>query len=115
MSLGLHETRVRRQRRIRWTIAKWVITLGAILAAGIFAYRTGTSLAEREVISLNREIETLSDKAAELQSQNTELRANEILLEERLRVDRPETQPPPFRWPFIAAGSTVRRATAAKC
>ena len=71
--------------RIRWAIAKWVITLGAILAAGIFAYQTGTSLAEREVISLNREIETLSDKAAELQSQNTELRANEILLEQRLQ------------------------------
>lgn len=84
MSLGLHETRLRRQRRVRWAIAKWVITTSAILAAGIFAYRTGTSLAEREVVSLNREIETLSDKAAELQRQNTELQANEILLQQKL-------------------------------
>ncbi len=85
MSLGLHETRLRRQRRVRWAIAKWVITLALILSAGVFAYQTGTGLAEREVIGLNREIETLSDKAAALQRDNTELRANEILLQERLR------------------------------
>ncbi len=88
MSLGLHETRQRRQRRVRWTIAKWVITLGAIFAAGVFAYRTGTSLAERKVIALTREIETLSDKAADLQRQNTDLRANEILLAQRQREDK---------------------------
>lgn len=85
MSLGLHETRLRRRRRFRWAVVKWGITLGAVLAAGIFAYQTGSSLAEREVISLNREIDTLRDKAAELQRQNTELRANEILLEQRLQ------------------------------
>ena len=85
MSLGLHETRQRRQRRVRWTITKWVVALGAIVAAGAFAYRTGTGLAEREVIGLNREIAALGDKTAELQKQNTELRANEILLEQRLR------------------------------
>ncbi len=83
MSLGLHETRVRRQRRVRWTIAKWTITLGAILAAGVFAYRTGTGLAEREVVVLNRELTSLSDKVAALQKQNTELRATEILLNQR--------------------------------
>ncbi len=85
MSLGLHETRQRRQRRVRWAIAKWVISLGLIVAAGVFAYQTGTGLAEREVIGLNREIETLSDKAAALQRDNTELRANEILAQKRLR------------------------------
>ena len=85
MSLGLHETRLRRQRRFRWTMTKWVVALGAILMAGVFAYRTGTGLAERKVTTLAREIVTLSDKAAELQRQNTGLRANEILLEGRLR------------------------------
>ena len=85
MSLGLHETRQRRQRRFRWTITKWVLTLGLILAAGVFAYRTGTSLAERKVTNLAREIVTLNDKAAALQQQNMDLRANEILLEGRLR------------------------------
>jgi FtsZ-binding cell division protein ZapB len=85
MSLGLHETRQRRSRRFRWALTKWVIALGAIATAGVFAYRTGTGLAERKVTTLSREIVTLSDKAAALQQQNTELRANEILLEERLR------------------------------
>ena len=85
MSLGLHETRLRRRRRVRWTIAKWALALGAILAAGIFAYQTGSSLAEREVIGLNREIDTLREKADDLQRQNTELRANEILLDQRLQ------------------------------
>lgn len=86
MSLGLHETRQRRQRRFRWTIIKWVFTLAMILAAGMFAYRTGIGLAERKATNLAREIVTLSDKAAELQKQNTELRASEILLEGRLRT-----------------------------
>ncbi len=85
MSLGLHETRQRRQRRFRWTMTKWVVALGAIATAGVFAYRTGTGLAERKVTALAREIVTLSDKAAELQRQNTDLRANEILLDGRLR------------------------------
>jgi len=88
MSLGLHETRQRRQRRFRWAVTKWVVTLGLILAAGVFAYRTGTGLAERKVTTLAREIVTLSDKAAALQQQNTGLRANEIVLEERLRDAR---------------------------
>ena len=85
MSLGLHETRLRRRRRVRWTIAKWGLSLGAILAAGIFAYQTGSSLAEREVIGLNREIDTLREKTEDLQKQNTELRANEILLDQRIQ------------------------------
>ena len=85
MSLGLHETRLRRRRRVRWTIAKWAMAVGAILAAGIFAYQTGSSLAEREVIGLNREIDTLREKTEDLQRQNTDLRANEILLDQRLQ------------------------------
>ncbi len=85
MSLGLHETRQRRSRRFRWALMRWVIALGVIAGAGVFAYRTGTDLAERKVTALAREIVTLSDKAAALQQQNTGLRANEILLEGRLR------------------------------
>jgi hypothetical protein len=84
MSLGLHETRQRRQRRFRWALTKWVIALGLIVGAGVFAYRTGTGLAERKVTTLSREIVTLSDKAAALEQQTTEMRANEILLEKRL-------------------------------
>ena len=84
MSLGLHETRVRRKRRIRWVIAKWVLALALIVAAGVFAYQTGTGLAEREVRNLTREIADLSTKAEDLQKQNTDLQAKVILIQRRL-------------------------------
>lgn len=85
MSLGLHETRLRRKRRVRWTIAKWVLALGAILAAGIFAYQSGSSLARREVTSLKQEIEELTATVDKLQSENTDLAANVIVVEKRLQ------------------------------
>ena len=84
MSLGLHETRTRRKRRIRWVAAKWLMALALIVAAGVFAYQTGSGLAEREVRNLSREIADLTAKAEELQAQNTDLQANVILIERRL-------------------------------
>ena len=73
MTLGLHETRSRRRRRGRWIIAKWVIVLSVIVGAGVFAYETGLSLAQRSVIlrdqkivELNAEIETLRRQNAKL-------------------------------------------------
>lgn len=84
MSLGLHETRSRRKRRVRWAVAKWVLALALIVAAGVFAYQTGTGLAEREVRSLSREIAALTARAEELQAQNTDLQANVILVDRRL-------------------------------
>lgn len=85
MSLGLHETRTRRKRRVRWAIAKWVIALSAILAAGVVAYKSGSSLAQREVNSLKHEIDELTTTVETLQSENTDLAANVIVVEKRLK------------------------------
>ncbi|MFQ5774450.1 MAG: coiled-coil domain-containing protein [Kiloniellaceae bacterium] len=84
MTLGLHETRIRRRRRVRWSIAKWVIGLSAVLAAGVIAYRSGSTLVQREVENLEREIVDLTARVEELQERNTDLRADMILAERRL-------------------------------
>lgn len=84
MTLGLHESRTRRRRRMRWVIVKWVITLSAITTAGVFAYQSGSMLAQRQVTSLAGEIEDLTAKVDALQRENTDLRANVIVAEQRL-------------------------------
>lgn len=84
MTLGLQESRNRRRRRVRWAIAKWVIGLGAIVGAGVFAYDTGTTLAQREVAKLHKEITELSRRVAELEQQNTGLEADVILAKRKL-------------------------------
>ncbi|RMD61828.1 MAG: hypothetical protein D6826_08935, partial [Alphaproteobacteria bacterium] len=85
MSLGLHDTRLRRRRQFRWMIVKWLIALGAILGAGVFAYESGSTLAQREIAALRTEIDSLRAKVESLQRENTDLRADAILTERRLQ------------------------------
>ncbi|MFQ6017253.1 MAG: hypothetical protein ACE5KF_03590 [Kiloniellaceae bacterium] len=84
MTLGLHEHRRGRRRRTRWTAFKWTVVSSAVVAAGVFAYETGTTLAQREVAELGREIDELSARIDALEKQNTGLRAKVILAEQRL-------------------------------
>lgn len=86
MSLGLHESRQRRRRRARWALVKWVIALALIVTAGLFAYETGTVLAERKVSVLEREIAELTEQVETLRSENAELQAQAILTEQRLEA-----------------------------
>ena len=84
MTFGLHETRLRRRRRIRWAFVKWTIALGVILVAGIFAYQTGSSLAQLDLTRARREVVELTGQVEELRARNTDLRAKLILIERRL-------------------------------
>jgi hypothetical protein len=85
MSFGLHDTHGRHRRRVRRTLARWLIGLGAIVAAGVVAYETGSSLAEREVEELGQRLAAASDRVEELERQNTDLQASLILKDRRLK------------------------------
>jgi len=84
MSLGLHESRTRRRRRARWTVAKWVIALGLIVGAGIYAYDRGNRIAQTQVTDLEREIAALSQRIADLEAENARLRADQIVAQQRV-------------------------------
>lgn len=73
MSLGLHESRQRRRRRFWWGVTKWALALGLILAAGIYSYRIGTQLAEREVVKAEERVAALEQEVDGLQQQSAAL------------------------------------------
>ncbi len=73
MSLGLHENRQRRRRRLWWGITKWTVALLLVLAAGAYSYRFGAQLAEREVVQRDERIAQLSAEVQGLQQQSAAL------------------------------------------
>ena len=85
MTLGLYETRSRRRRRIRWATVRWVLALGAVVGAAAFAYEVGSSQEEHQLRELRAQIDELSARQGALQQRNTELQANVMVVEERLR------------------------------
>ena len=85
MTLGLHDSHGRRRRQARRAQIRWLLGLGAIIATGVAAYHTGSSLAEREVAELTQESAGLIERIEALQRENTELQAGLILKERRLK------------------------------
>ncbi len=85
MSLGLSDSHARRRRQARRTLLKWLIALGAIVAAGVMAYETGSSLAEHELEDLKQRLAELSERLERLQRENTQLQADLILSDRRLK------------------------------
>jgi hypothetical protein len=75
MTLGLHDSYSRRRRQARRTLIRWLLGLGAIIAAGVAAYQTGSSLAEREIEELMQERARLTER----------IEAGLILSERRLK------------------------------
>ncbi len=73
MSLGLREGRSRRRRQIRLRALKWAAALAAIVIAGVYAYETGSRLAEREVTRLEERIAELSERIQTLEQDNLQL------------------------------------------
>lgn len=84
MSLGLHESRTRRRRKARWAVLKWVLALGLIVGAGIYAYDTGSEIAKTQITDLQREIDALTQRITALESENARLRADQIVAQQRL-------------------------------
>jgi hypothetical protein len=75
MSLGLADRQARARRRILWGLAKWTAALVMIGLAGLFAYKTGTSLAEIDSQRKNEQIARLTEQTQALQTENAALKA----------------------------------------
>jgi FtsZ-binding cell division protein ZapB len=93
MSLGLHENRQRRRRRFWWGVAKWVLALVLVLAAGVWSYRAGNQLAERKMVQAQEEIAALQLEVSGLQQQSAALatdlaRAREEISNWKVRYER---------------------------
>ncbi len=69
------ERQARARRRVMWAVAKWTAALALVGLAGMFAYKTGTSLAEIDVRRKNDEIAQLTAQLQALQTENAGLRA----------------------------------------
>ncbi len=85
MSLGLHDIQGRRRRQTRRAVARWLFTLGAIVAAAVLAYETGSGLAEREFDELEQRVADLGQRVEALEQENTDLQAGLILKERRFK------------------------------
>lgn len=75
MSLGHSHTRKRQRRQRRIAVLKWTVTLALLVAAGIYAYNTGSTLARQEVIRLAEEIDSLKTTIDDMARQNAQLAA----------------------------------------
>lgn len=67
MTLGLRDERARRRRRFRLAVLKWLVGLGVIAGAAIYAYDRAKVLAEQDLLSLKDEKLALQQDLAELQ------------------------------------------------
>lgn len=85
MTLGFHDPHGRRRRQVRRTVIRWLLGIGFIFAAGVAAYQTGSSLAEREVAELTQTVAKLDERVQELEQENTGIQAGLILSERRLK------------------------------
>lgn len=99
MSLGLHESKWRRRRSIRWKVVKAVFVLALLLTAGLFAYETGqiasrmpVSRLEKQVASLNRDLEALQQENATLLADAEAARQRESEWQERYQAEVPTGQ-----------------------
>ncbi len=75
MSLGLYDRQQRQRRRMLWALVRWGIGLAVVAAAGLFAYQTGTTLAELDVGRLSGEVAALSGRIESLESENAGLKS----------------------------------------
>lgn len=86
MKLGSSRQRERQRKRRRFVLGliKWGFLLGLILAAGIYAWQTASNIARRDVIDLTAKAEQLETEVQRLQTEVTEGKAREALLEEQI-------------------------------
>ncbi|MEX1147554.1 MAG: hypothetical protein WEB93_04135 [Sphingomonadales bacterium] len=86
MKLGSSRRREQRKRRQRllFGLVKWSFFLGLVLAAGIYAWYTGSSVAERESQQLAARVTSLDAEVSDLQKSLAEVRAREADLQDRI-------------------------------
>lgn len=90
LKLGSSRRRESKKRRQRLIIGlvKWSILLGLVLAAGIYAWYTGSSVARREVTSLTEQNEALTRQVHDLQQQLGESKGREAVLQQQLPTEQ---------------------------
>src|SRR5262245_44038789 len=74
MSLGMADRQARARRRLIMGLVKWAVALAGIALAGLFAYRTGTELAEIDVARLDGKVKALTEQVQTLQTENANLK-----------------------------------------
>ncbi len=84
-SLGLRERRARRNRERRWRTIRWLLSLAAIVAAGLYAYETGRRLAEREVVRLQEEIAALNQTIETVEKEKASMAGGAKAADKRAR------------------------------
>lgn len=67
MTLGLRDERTRRRRRFRFAVLKWLVGLGIIAGAAIYAYDQARELAEQDLLTLKDEKLALQQDLEKLQ------------------------------------------------
>jgi hypothetical protein len=85
MSLGLHEERRVRRRRIRFSVLKWITGLILVVAAGLYAYEFGADLSIAKNDLLIRENARLANVVDQLRQANAEQKTT--IQGELLRVE----------------------------
>ena len=73
MTLGLHESRARRRRKTRWAVIKWLFALVAISGGAVYAYTSGSHLAEREVAELQQTVDELNEELGTVREDRSKL------------------------------------------
>jgi hypothetical protein len=75
MSLGLHDRQARARRQLIWGLVRWAVALALIGLAGLFAYKTGSTLAELDVSRLQTQLTELQAQIQSLRNENATLKA----------------------------------------
>lgn len=70
MSLGFRDQKEARRRR--WRVIRFVITLTVLIGLGVFAYRTGSFLAQRETVRLQADVARLDAEVTRLSSEKAQ-------------------------------------------
>ncbi len=78
----------RRRQRLLLGLIKWAFLLGLVLAAGIYAWYTGSSVARREVSDLSARNDQLNKQVGALQQQVAETKGQQAALEQQLPSDK---------------------------
>lgn len=75
MSLGLHETRLRRRRQRRWAVIKFLLIVGALGGSLALAYELGKQIAGAEMDALRAELKKSQQEQESFESQRSQLQA----------------------------------------
>ena len=83
MTFGIHDTKSRRRRGMRWSVLKVLLILLFMLGLGLFAYEGSSMLARRSVVVLEKQVAELDGTVAALDRENADLKTALAAAEDR--------------------------------